>query len=162
MQEQSNITAADIAARYPHRKDGSGFRIPCPVHGGEDANCYIGPGDYGSIEAKCWSHGCKWADIMQALDVPLSGKGRNFVAAYQHNDGNNRNVYRIDKPDGNKDISGAGSVKGTKLLAWGNDDGKATLVIVEGEKSAAAFQAFGLPKHLAVFISGRLAICGSF
>ena len=150
---QPNITAAEIAGRFPNsRKDGSGFKVPCPAHNGEDANCYIGDGDDGGLVAKCWSReSCTWADIMRALDVPVRGHyAGKFVAAYQHNDGRNRNVYRTDKPDGTKEIRGKGTVPGTKLLAWGDDDGEAILVVTEGEKAAAAFQAFGLPGYLAV------------
>lgn len=135
----SPVTAEEIAQRDPKaRKSGSGYKICCPAHNGEDPNCYIADGDDGLV-AKCWSHGCSWAEVMQALGVPLHGNGRLHIASYQHRDGQDRHVYRRDDSDGNKSIWGKGTVPGTKILLWGDDDPATdTLVFVEGEKSAKA------------------------
>ena len=134
-----------IAARYPNaRKSGSGWKIPCPVHNGEDCNCYIGVGDGGGLVARCWSHGCSWKDIAGALGLLPDRNAQHFQAAYEHSDGTNRNVYRKDN-NGDKRIWGKGSA-GAKLLLYKdeltNDD---TIVICEGEKAAEALLEMDLP-----------------
>ena len=143
-------SANEIAQRFPTAKrSGSGWKIPCPAHKGEDPNCYIGDGDDGGIVAKCWSYECSWEDIMHALGLPLRGNGRDFVVAYENRDGNNRNVYRRESSTGKK-IWGNGTVKGTKLLPWGELSDSVTLVLVEGEKAAQAFRNFDLSGYVAV------------
>ena len=86
---------------------------------------------------------------MRALGLPLRGNGREFVVAYENRDGNNRNVYRRESSTGKK-IWGKGTVKGTKLLPWGELSDSVTLVLVEGEKAAQAFRNFDLSGYVAV------------
>jgi putative DNA primase/helicase len=42
-------------------------RIPCPVHGGTDANCAIWRDARGRLHAKCWSYNCDQNAILSAL-----------------------------------------------------------------------------------------------
>ena len=144
--------AKEIAGRYQNAvQRGSGWRIPCPGHHGEDANCYIANGDDGGLVAKCWSHGCSWQSIMEALGLPARGMGSSYIASYQNADGKDRHVYRKDNPKtGSKRISGKGGATGCLLLPWGDDSPDKTLVIVEGEKAAAAMSAAAVKGYTAV------------
>lgn len=149
---QSNIISADeIAQRFPNAKrSGDGWKIPCPQHKGDDANCYIANGDDGGLVAFCHSHPeCTWQGIMDALGLPAKGQGRFYVATYQHPDGKNRHVYRRKTAKG-KNIWGKGSVAGCQLLAWGQDDPDACLVLVEGEKAARSLQTLSLTGYTPV------------
>lgn len=138
--------AEEIASQYPNaRRSGSGWKIPCPAHGGEDPNCYIADGDDGSLVAHCHSRGCSWADIMDALGVPKRGQGQWYLASYRNRDGRDRHVYRR-----NKQIWGKGTQAGCYLLAWGVDAPDKVLVIVEGEKAAKALREFDLNNVTAV------------
>ncbi|MCY3994386.1 MAG: DUF5906 domain-containing protein [Caldilineaceae bacterium] len=141
----------DIAGLFPNaRRSGSGWKIPCPVHKGEDPNCYLAVGDDGGFVAKCHSKGCKWADIMDALGLPKRGYGRHYVASYGHPDGQDRHVYRRDIGNGKKKIWGKGKADGCRLLPWGEDAPEKTVVLVEGEKAAEAFQRAGIDGYIAV------------
>jgi hypothetical protein len=42
-------------------------RIPCPVHGGGDANCAVWRDERGRLHAKCWSYDCEPRAILAAL-----------------------------------------------------------------------------------------------
>ena len=142
----TTTTAESIAGRFPNaRRSGSGWKIPCPAHNGEDPNCYIANGDDGGLVAHCHSHGCQWADIMDALGVPKTGNGRYYMASYPNRDGRDRHVYR-----NGKQIWGKGTQKGCKLLAWGLDSPEKILVLVEGEKAAKALHEFGFPSVTSV------------
>lgn len=139
---QSDLDA--VAARYPNaRRSGSGYKISCPVHGGEDANCYIGVGDNDGLVARCWSRGpeggCTWKAIADALGLLPDRQAEHFQTAYEHKDGRNRNVYRRGDGKGKK-VWGKGSA-GAKLLLYGNGDERNTIVICEGEKAAEALLA---------------------
>ena len=60
--------AAAVAAFYKGTKEGNGYRIPCPAHGGKDANLKIWDSDSdGWLGATCFSHGCEWKDITDAI-----------------------------------------------------------------------------------------------
>lgn len=145
---QNQIEA--IAGRYPNAKrSGSGWKIPCPAHKGEDPNCYIAVGDDGGFVACCHSKGCEWADIMDALGLSKYGNGRFHVASYRHPDGKDRHVYRLGSGN-RKKIWGKGKADGCLLLLWGVDAPEKTLVLVEGEKAAAAFQHAGIDGYIAV------------
>lgn len=138
--ETENYTLETIAQKYPNaRRSGSGWKIPCPAHNGEDANCYLAVGDDGGFIAHCHSKGCSWADIMDALGLPKRGNGRWYIASYRNRDGQDRHVYRRDNGQG-KQIWGKGTQAGCELATWGVDTPESTLVIVEGEKAAVAFQ----------------------
>lgn len=141
----------EIAGLFPNaRRSGSGWKIPCPVHKGRDPNCYIAVGDDGGFVARCHSKECDWADIMDALGLPKRGYGRHYVASYEHPDGKARHVYRRDTGKGKKRIWGKGKADGCLLLPWGEDAPEKTLVLVEGEKAAAAFQRAGIDGYIAV------------
>lgn len=155
LQASSTIDAQrqieEIAGRYPNaRRSGSGWKIPCPAHEGEDPNCYIAVGDDGGIVAKCHSRGCKWADIVDALGLPKRGNGRYYIASYRNPDGQDRHVYRRDSGNGEKRVWGKGKADGCFLLPWGEDAPEKTLVLVEGEKAAEAFQRAAVEGHIAV------------
>ena len=129
----------DGACAHLHgaRRAGAGWRIPCPVHGGSDANCYIGPGDDGGVVAKCWSRECAWQDIIDALGLrPDKGAGY-FVGAYAAGQ-SSRNVYRQNNADG-KRIWGRGKADGCELLVRDLRPGL-VIVIAEGEKAADAIE----------------------
>ena len=116
-----NLTADIIASGYPNaRRDGNRWRIPCPAHNGQDANCTIWDGEGGSIGAKCWSHGCSAHEIKKALGISDSSRTdrRNYVrcpvkgcksntetlqAIYQHPDGQGRCSHRIDYTAGDNE-----------------------------------------------------------
>ena len=51
------------------RRDGGGFRFPCPAHGGEDFNLRIAPGDVVPVVAWCWSHGCTYEEICASVGL---------------------------------------------------------------------------------------------
>ena len=77
---QSKIEA--IAGHYLNaRRSESGWGIPCPAHEGEDPNFHIAVGDDGGLMARCHSHGCKWAEIMDALGLWRRGNGRYHIAS---------------------------------------------------------------------------------
>jgi putative DNA primase/helicase len=62
----------------PTRPNGQ-RRIPCPVHGGRDANCSLWRDARGQLRAKCWSRACTEQAILAALGevaTPLSGTTR--------------------------------------------------------------------------------------
>ena len=63
--------ADDLATRPKARRDGDGWRIPCPHHGGpeSDANAHIWPREDGTIGATCFSAGCSYADILAGLGL---------------------------------------------------------------------------------------------
>jgi hypothetical protein len=63
-----------------------GWRAPCPVHGGKDANLSLRNGDAVPLLVKCWSHGCDPLDILADLrrrglldDERREAKPRNVV-----------------------------------------------------------------------------------
>ena len=118
---------------------------------------------------KCWSHGCAYADIAAGLGLELRtlvGRPRSrvqhLVASYEHPDGKPRDVFRWDFPADfpnqptclwkdksavcgqrrrHKHIVAPLSSAGSHLLLWGADAPKNALVLVEGEKAAAALAA---------------------
>ena len=122
----------------------------------------------GGVLLQCHSHGCSYSSIADglAIELPRRSKGKSshdrwLIAVYDHPDGVPRKVYRRDWPrdfpeapaictyvtrgeecrsseDPHKHIWGYGSMKGTHLLLWGDDAPDNTLVVVEGEKAAAA------------------------
>ena len=147
--QTATMNAAEIAAAQPkHKRDGKGWRIPCPAHGGEDLNLRIWDGDGGRIAAKCWSRDCDWHDIMAALGIDPGEpdlRGRpHHVRTYRAGDGSPRPVFRRDDADG-KQVWGDGSPVGALVALWPipDADGSELVVLVEGEKAAAAVQAAG-------------------
>ena len=50
------------------KRDGAGWRVPCPVHNGEDANLHVWPRDDGTTGAACHSHGCRYGELLQAVE----------------------------------------------------------------------------------------------
>ena len=63
--------AAYLATLPRARRQGSGWRIPCPHHGGpeSDANVHVWPREDGTIAATCHSMGCSYADILKGLGL---------------------------------------------------------------------------------------------
>ena len=117
-------TLDQIAGMYPNAKPrGEGWRMPCPAHGGDDANLEVWP-EEDRVGAKCYSHHCDYKDIMNALgivqergpqDAPkkrptrkpkppkttdkpktYTGNPANIQARYKHPDGTDRLVVRYD------------------------------------------------------------------
>ena len=86
---------------------------------------------------------------MDALGLPKRGNGQWCIASYRNRDGQDRHVYRRDNGQG-KQIWGKGTQEGCELLTWGADTPESTLVIVEGEKAAAAFQRASMDGFTAV------------
>ena len=173
MPTDGGLTAQAIAARFPNAINPTSThpRIPCPAHGGDDPNLVLWTRDDGSIGAKCWSRDCAHIDIMRALDVPAprrkdrqpcAAAGCNFgldslVAIYHHPDGPIRCSHRWDFEAGScwwrncrdkdrrhKHVRNPGSSKGLLALVWGEDRDGDELLIVEGEKAAAAVMGYGL------------------
>lgn len=65
---QANYTLEDILSRLPDaKKSGSGYRAPCPAHGGEGPNLKISVGESGAVLFHCFSHDCAYEAIMKAL-----------------------------------------------------------------------------------------------
>ncbi len=158
---ESKVTAEWIALRRQgsFEKSGSGFLIPCPCCDKEKENlhCYIADGDKGGIVAKCWAKGCSFESIMDALKLSRIEMG--YQVSYPNREGKDRHVYRIDEPDGTKKIWGKGGSAGCELLAWPPQcltlhDPGSTLVIVEGEKAAQAFQNAAIEGYTAVSWKG--------
>ena len=152
---------------HPHQ--GNNCRVQCPVHKTADSgnHCSIFDGDNGGIYARCHSRECEWRDILSALGLshdqqPRRDRARcglndcrsftdTLIAIYDNRDGGQRCVHRreCDGPgctwpdcDGSdtKHVWGRGSPEGCYLLPWGYDDPDNVLVLVEGEKAAAALQ----------------------
>ena len=155
-EEQPN-TAEQFAQRYPNAKrNGDGWLIPCPCHDDSDPSLSIKDGDRG-ILVHCFA-GCDRDAVKDALGIS-NGQRPNrdewlrkcLVAIYLHPDGKERPRYREDhdgecwrtdctKSGPHKHIwgqKGRGS-KGCYLLPWGDDAPDKVIVIVEGEKAAAA------------------------
>ena len=63
--------AAYLATLPRARRQGSGWRIPCPHHGGpeSDANVHVWPREDGTIGATCFSAGCSYPDILAGLGL---------------------------------------------------------------------------------------------
>ena len=51
------------------KKSGKGFRVPTVCHNGKGKNLYLADGDDGKLIATCFSHGCEYKAIMQALEA---------------------------------------------------------------------------------------------
>jgi len=50
------------------KRSGKGFRVPTVCHNGAGKNLYLADGDDGKLIATCFSHGCEYKVIMQALE----------------------------------------------------------------------------------------------
>ena len=184
MRRQSYQTAEQIAMMQPggFQRSCSGFRIPCPAHGGEDKNLSIWNTPSGGFGARCWSQGCTYKDIMKALGVSYSGRRQQVepIATYQHPDRRERPRFRLDYPydyeagkpctytncgktTEHKHIWGKRGLKsaGCYLLSWGEDAPGDTLVIVEGEKAAAALRDYDIAGYTPVSYYGGSQMAGS-
>lgn len=60
-----------IAAHYGQSPRYGSIRIPCPAHGGRDANADVFLNDDGEVRAVCYSHGCEPYDILVQLEHTL-------------------------------------------------------------------------------------------
>ena len=120
-------------------------------HGGDTARgLSIGPDGDGGTLVYCHTRGCgSRGDMAQVLDrvrelagiqpMVRAGGDRRHVATYTGEGRPDKRVYRQDIPGGGKKISqDTGPMDGYDLLLWGDDADGNALVIVEGEKAAAA------------------------
>ena len=126
----------------------------------------------GGLMLECHSHHCSYSSIADGLGVEIPrrsrGKASNdkwIQACYDHPDGVPRKVYRRNWPrdfpeaparcaypvggemcgksDPHKHIWGSGSLRGTLLLLWGEDEPDNFLAVGEGEKVAAFLMSAG-------------------
>ena len=120
-------------------------------HGGDNLDgLSIGPDGDGGALVYCYSGGCgSQGDMAQVLDrvreqagiqpMVQAGGDRRHVATYTGEGRPDKRVYRQDLPGGGKKMSqDTGPMDGYDLLLWGDDADGNALVIVEGEKAAAA------------------------
>ena len=122
-----------------------GFRLPCPAHRGDDANCHVFESDGGRIAAKCFSRGCEPSEILSAIErdtgmVRINPPGHSFQATY-HRAGQPVDVWRIDE-GGNKRYPTPGSRQAVPVELWGDEQAE-TVIVCEGEKAARAIQRAG-------------------
>ena len=146
-------SAETIAARYGPLKRASGangspsYRIPCPAHSGKSRNLAIWDGDDGSLGAKCWSKGCAYQDILDALGVEYTYEGRR----YERGDGTS--VRRRRGPG--KDLTrNPGSPDGVMVKLGSSDRPENAVVLCEGPKAADAFECFGFDDYTAAHWDG--------
>ena len=154
--------------------DGRYHSIPCPSleHGGDNdgRNLSVRMMSDGGYSLKCWSHGCSYKSIADALGVERKRRPARsnswaqwLVAEYEHSDGKPRRVYRKDFPQdfgGATECSFSGCSEASRhkhiwggkgesprdclLLLWGEDIKNNRLLVVEGEKAAAALVGHGV------------------
>lgn len=60
--------AESIAYSLGGRKSGKGFRVPTVCHGGDGFNLLLTDAADGQLLATCFSHGCCYKQIMDALE----------------------------------------------------------------------------------------------
>ena len=108
-QPQSNITAADIAARFPDAtRSGLGWMIPCPCHTDDKPSLSVFDGKDGSVKVSCFA-GCTdgegYKDVKAALGIDQHQRQSKAdwleqwrIATYQHPDGHSVNRYRKNYP----------------------------------------------------------------
>ena len=140
---QSYVTAQTVAARFgckrpSGQKEGRPvFRIPCPAHGGTEPNLSLWDGDGGSIGATCFSQGCSYQSILDALGVEYTYENRKHYRA----DGS----YVSRRRGHGKDFTGnTGSPEGVLVVLLNDADGNA-IVLCEGQKAADALAALEIP-----------------
>ena len=133
------LNAQTIAARFGcKRPSGTSngktvFRFPCPAHGGDDPNLAIWDGDGGSIAARCFSNGCSYQSIIDALGTEYNYEGRKLYRA----DGS----YVHRRRGRGKDFTGnTGSPEALLVVLLHDADGNA-IVLCEGPKAAEALAA---------------------
>ena len=51
------------------RHSGNGWRVRCPVHGGQDRNLSIKDGSSADVIVRCFSHGCDPVAILRAIEA---------------------------------------------------------------------------------------------
>ena len=61
--------AESISHALGGRASGKGFRVPTICHNGTGKNLYLADGDNGKLIATCFSHGCEYKTIMQAIEA---------------------------------------------------------------------------------------------
>ena len=148
VESAESIAAKLGSSESSGRADGSRvFRVPCPAHGGTDRNLAIWDGDGGSLGAKCWSKGCAYQDILDALGVEYTYEGRR----YERGDGTS---VRRRRGTG-KDLTGnPGSPDGVLVKLGGSDRPENAVVLCEGPKAADAFECFGFDDYTAAHWDG--------
>ena len=143
-------TQQAIADRYGLRKNGDEFHGPCPVCGGEDRFYVRSGGSFGCRQ--CPDSKALFSHVMKDLGFGVKAKPQvqgkractwNVIATYEHVDGHTVAVKRCDgDADHKKHFANAGLRGGGWLVKlWGDYGGD--VVLVEGEKSAAAVRAAG-------------------
>ena len=154
--------AAEIAQRYgvtkPNGKvNGSpAYKIPEVCHDSPNGkkDLKIWEGDGGSIGARCWSRGCSYQSILDALGVEFTYEGRKH---YYGND-NTAPVFRKRGPD--KDLGGnPGTNKGLLVKLDAADTPEKQVVLVEGEKAFDALAAYGSKNYTAAhWVGGMFSV----
>ena len=156
-QNQGKNGAAEVAAAHGvtkstgHRDGSPVYRIPEVCHGIENGkfDLHIWDGDGGSLGAKCWSQGCSFQSILDALGIEFTYEGRRHTTA----DG--RAVLR--RRGRSKDLTdNYGSNADLLVRLDSADKPDKTVVFVEGEKAYDAFAAYGSPNFTAAHWVGGL------
>ncbi len=140
------------------------FSCPVPLHGkgqgdrNRSAEAFVDPEDSPGVVCYAGCDNWKLFDLVvrpYALNARYDNADEYLIAVYEHPDGRARKVFRRDYPgqcdrkdcDKRKDHKHIwqtkGDNKGCFLLLWGNETDKDPVVIVEGEKSAAAIASEG-------------------
>ena len=141
--------ARDIAAKYGvtrtliHSGTTPIYRIPEVCHGSPNKkhDLAIWTEEGGSLAARCWSRGCSYQRILDALGIEYTYEGRT----YRSRDGSH-SVQRRRGP--NKDLTGNfGTNKDLLLQLAPLDQPDKAVVLVEGEKAYDALRALELDRY---------------
>jgi len=152
---ESARTRLDALASHYHRHiSRDTIRIPCPAHAGnkDSLALWVNP-DRESIGAKCWSKGCSYKEIAEAVERETGvklGFLRNLKQTwdYRNRKGQTVTVERTDGPGQEKRFIGPhNGVEGPFLVRLfppeGGDSDGDMVVLVEGERTAMAIAAAG-------------------
>lgn len=165
------LTLDDAARVLGARREGRGYRAPCPVHGGDGHNLAIDPAADGSGPVFfCHSHQCDSQDILAAVRAragapttsPASGRAPlgNPVAVYVYRDPTGAPVGEVRRyappgegktfrqygPDGTPKAPRALATTPYQLPAVREEieRGRGVVFVVEGEKDVETLRAWGL------------------
>ena len=136
--------AAELGVKPERSESGMQVRIPCPAHGGKDANCVVKQDDKGWV-AHCHSRNCDGKRILRELGVgsrmPQAHVCSSWCGVYDRVDG--KGVVRNHRQDNPKKFwrDPEGSYL-THVEVVGDTGG--VVVITEGEKDRSAAVAAGL------------------
>ena len=156
----NHVSASEIATRYGVNRARSGrYRIPEVCHDSTTSkDLAIWDGDGGSIGAKCFSRGCSYQTILDALGVEFMYEGRT------HHYGNGSAAAPVIRRRGrgrgkDKDLGGNdGSPKGLLVKLDAADAPEKIVVLVEGEKAFDALAAYGSNNYTAAHWVGGVKV----